>query len=424
MGNKQIHNPVSYQACRNDGHDGSRAHVSDCLSPEENNHTSSEAMVTDNLQDNINVTKRRGELVDVAEDVEKQSLNDNNRKELVVVEVAKDMKKQSINDNTGRELAEVAEDTQNQSTINDHKGKKELVEVSQDVEMHSIPEGSELRLEGAAPIPEATLDYSKVENQVQGHPPQELGDGLRPPSIENLPTKFPDNKTVQSQPTSFLDSKFPQEETSRAGENVLLAESKNEEVSAICVPDPLDTKPSTPSEVQGNNSTLHSVCDSTPVSRSNPQVQVQPNPQTTMLEALPCSVAYSQNPSSSGNWPQMYYVQSSQSQQWQGLPQLNQTGTNVQMTVTQGHTYQPQANQMFGQYQMGTAQVYPVGNFSWSSQSGQQQAYAYVQQQSDAQPQSQFQVNQQSLQSNEQQYRTDLGLGSHNNVSNRVYIRR
>jgi len=120
-----------------------------------------------------------------------------------------------------------------------------------------------------------------------------------------------------------------------------------------------------------------------------------------MQQVLPVNVAYSQNATSAGNWSQMCYVQSSQSQQWPVQPQLTTAGTtNTQMVVAQDYPYQSQANQAFGQYQMATAQVYPTGNLSWTGQSVQQQAFAYVQ----PQPQPQPQVNEQSTQSNEQQF--------------------
>jgi len=405
VGRKELFDPGSHQACGNNGHDGSRMHLLDCQSPEENDHTPSEARVTGELQDGLNDNKGREELIEVAEDVVKHTVNGNKGRD---------------------ELLEVVEVVEKQS-INDSKGTEELVEVAEDVEMQSIPEGTELHEEAgvsaqecqvAAQVPEATPEYPIVENQVQSCPEQEPGDDLRPPSPENLSMAYQDHETQRSEPTASRDhTNIPQEATSGAGENVLLDEGNSDEVSAIHVSDPIDVKPSSPSQVQGNNSPLHSVCDSTPPeSRSNPQVEMQVHSQAPMQQALPVNVAYSQNATSAGNWPQMYYVQSSQSQQWHVQPQLTPGGTtNTQMVVAQGYPYQSQAwtgtldqkaNQAFGQYQMATAQVYPIGNLSWPGQNVQQQAYAYVQSQSATQPQPQPQppVDQQSAQSNEQQF--------------------
>lgn len=390
----------SPQAHENDGNDGSRKHLLDC-EPPEGNGIPSDGMITGNSHDDINDNKGEGKLTEVAKDVENQYVNADKGRE-ALVEVVESVEKQSLGNS---------------------KGKEEPVEVAEDVEMQAITEGLELQEEArrtapksqdAAQVPEATPEYPKVETQVQSHPEQKSGGNLCPPSLEN-PSHSPDNETQQFKPSASCDHSIPQEATSGAGENVLLDEGNSDEVSAIHVSEPIDTEPSTPSQVQGNNSPLHSVCDSIPPeSRSNPQVQMQPHTQSSPLQALPANVAYAQTASNTGNWPQTYYVQSSQPQQWQVHPQLTAAGnTNTQMAVAQGCPYQSQAwtgtvdqqpNQTFGQYPVATAQMYPIGNLAQPGQSVQQQTYAYVQPQSGTQPQLQTQINQHSVQSNEQQH--------------------
>jgi len=124
-------------------------HLVDCQSLEENDYTPSEGKVTRELQDEVSDNRGKEELVEVAEDVVRYT----------------------VNGNKGEELLEVTEVVEKQS-INDSKGTEELAEVAVDVEMQSIPEGTELREEArvsaqecqdAAQVPEATTDYPKVK---------------------------------------------------------------------------------------------------------------------------------------------------------------------------------------------------------------------------------------------------------------------
>lgn len=471
----QILVTASHQVCESDGHAGSRLGSLKSQSPEDRNHILSEGRVTGNMQGDIN--GRNEALVEVANDFEKDSVNDNNGRG--PIEVAENGENQSINDNVGGDkqvevaeddkqvevaegvgkqsmhhnmggdkLVEVAEEAAKQSmhdnirreelvevteyvemqSMHDKIRREELVEVTEDVEMQSTPKGPELHEEAiaspcechdAAEIPEATV-FPKVEDHARNHS-HESADDVRPPA-------HPDNETQHSKPSVSHDDNIPQEATSGVGENAFLDEGNCDEVSAVLVSDPIDTKPSTPSrvqgnnspsipsQVQGNNSPLHSVCDSTPPeSRSNPVSQMQAHPQITLQQDLPINVAHSQSLTSSGNWPQMYYIQSSQSQQLLSHPQLTADGTtSPQVVIAQGYPYQShswigtvdqqQVNQTSAQYQIAAAHVYPDGTLAWPGQNAQQQAYAYLQLPSGAQPHTGSQVNQQYSQINGQQY--------------------
>lgn len=295
------------------------------------------------------------------------------------------------NSSVGTEHIEVTKDT----ALNDNTGTEEQVEVADPVEKLSLPENVDENME----ITETTRkqiinDNFAVEEVIVDTDGVKHSEVL--PVIESVEIQLEDDNSkemvkndIQIPPVhensitnvacNDEHGNLTQKLNSNAGENVIMDEGINNEVSDTHVPDHVDTELPTP-QAQGQISPLNSVCNSTPQeSQSTTQLKVQLYENTNAQQPLPLDASNSQEASC--------YVPTSESQQWEINPQL-QHAQPYSYQQASSDPFQNVQLQAYAYTQSQTGVSNPIqgltniqGMSAEMLQYYQQQQYYYLQQQ-------------------------------------------